>query len=340
MRRHRLIATLVAAVAAIGGLGLLKAQQGHDEVAHAGPSARADGALVVGLVTERPGGPTHGALDHRLDRFGAVAPDWARLRPDGLFDYTAIEPRLVALQSRGARLLPVVHDPDLAIGEVLANREARDRLAARLAAALQALGADGVVLDMDEVPIAGRTAYPELVRDLRRRLGEEATIVVVAPSAAATGAARGYDLRDLARPALVLVEAWGEHGPSTAPGPVASLEWFRTVVRAAVHAAPRSRILLGIPTWGYRWTDEGVVTVAQAETYPVLSEPLRAAEDGAPLTVGGDEAWTETDRSIELKLRVARAAGVAGVGLELIGGESTHLWNMPLLAPASPGPGG
>jgi hypothetical protein len=315
----------------VAGLGLLRVQQDTGAVAHAGPSARADGALVVGLVTERPGGPAHGALDHRLDRFGAVAPDWARLRPDGLFEYTAIEPRLVALQSRGARLLPVVHDPDLAIGQVLADREARDRLAARLAAALQAIGADGVVLDMDEVPIAGRVAYPELVRDLRRRLGAEATIVVVAPSAAATGAARGYDLRDLARPAHVLIEAWGEHGPSTEPGPVASLEWFRTVVRAAVHAAPRSRILLGIPTWGYRWTAEGVVAVTQAQTYPGLTDAARAAQDGAALRIDGDEAWTETDRSVELKLRVARAAGVAGVGLELYGGESTHLWNMPLL---------
>ena len=99
-----------------------------------------------------------------------------------------------------------------------------------------------------------------------------------------------------------------------------------------MHAAPRERVVLGIPTWGYRWQrDGGAQRVSQAETYPALTEVARQGEDGAELQLEGDAAWVETDRSVELKLKVARAAKVAGIALELGGGESTHLWEAPLV---------
>ena len=224
-----------------------------------------------------------------------------------------------------------MHDPAGAIGDVLGDPGLANRFALRLAAGLKTIHADGVLLDVDDVPSSGRTAYPQLVRTLRKLLGEDATIVVSVPASAALGWATGYDLRDLSRPALVLVDAYGEHGPDTGPGPVASLGWFRGVVRAAINAAPRDRLVLGIPTWGYRWQGESVLRVSQAQSYPALTELARQGEDGAELQLDGDATWVETDRSVELKLKVARAAKVAGIALELGGGESTHLWDAPLL---------
>ena len=296
------------------------------------PPARATGPLVAALVSEHPDGPTRGALEHRLPHLGVVAPDWARVREDGYFDYTTLEQSTRDLQARGAQLLPVVHDPAGAIGEVLADPGRTNRLALRLAAGLKTIHADGVLLDVDDVPSSGRKAYPQLVRTLRKLLGEDATIVVSVPASAALGWATGYDLRDLSRPALVLVDAYGEHGPDTGPGPVASLDWFRSVVRAAVNAAPRDRLVLGIPTWGYRWQGETACCASRRrESYPALTELARQAEDGAELQLDGDATWVETDRSVELKLKVARAAKVAGIALELGGGESTHLWEAPLV---------
>ena len=43
------------------------------------------------------------------------------MREDGYFDYTALQQSTRDLQARGARLLPVVHDPAGAIDEVLAD---------------------------------------------------------------------------------------------------------------------------------------------------------------------------------------------------------------------------
>ena len=63
-----------------------------------------------------------------------------------------------------------------------------------------------------------------------------------------------YDLRALARPARLLVLAWNEHGPRSEPGPVASLAFWKQTLRTVLRAAPRSRVLMGVPTWGWQWS--------------------------------------------------------------------------------------
>ena len=46
---------------------------------------------------------------------------------------------------------------------------------------------------------------------------------------------------------------------------------------------------------------------------------------------GGQVGFVESDRSLQLKLEVARAAHVAGVALWVRGGESAGVWREPLL---------
>ena len=48
----------------------------------------------------------------------------------------------------------------------------------------------------------------------------------------------------------------------------------------------------------------------------------------------GERAWVESDRSVQLKLLVARQARIAGVALWVRGGESSSTWHQPLLQPS------
>ena len=48
----------------------------------------------------------------------------------------------------------------------------------------------------------------------------------------------------------------------------------------------------------------------------------------------GERAWVESDRSVQLKLLVARQAQIGGVALWVRGGESSATWSQPLLAPS------
>lgn len=300
------------------------------------PRARPAGRpIVLALTATHPTSAALGSLSAHLSSIGLVAPAWLALQPGGRFAYNAADAFTSGLAARGARVVPVLADPDHLAGALLADRPARQLLAVRLGVAMRALGARGVVLDWRDLPLRARAAYPAFAAELRTQLGAQAQIVVTVPPvrtmrALLTGP---YDLRALAGPARLLVLAWNEHGPGSAPGPVASLMFWKQTLRTVLRAAPRSRILMGVPTWGWQWNGPkgaGAQQETQAQLFPHASETAMQRPYGA---LAGENAWVESDRSVQLKLLTARNAGIAGVALWVRGGESSKTWTQPWLKP-------
>ena len=186
------------------------------------PHARPAGTPIVLALTA-----THPTLGGARVALGASLVDraalacLARAQPGGRFNYNAADGFTAGLTARGARLVPVLADPEHLAGELLANGPLRRRLAVRLSVALRALGARGIVLDWRDLPPAARGQYPIFVHELRVELGQAAQIVVTVPPVRTLIALKrgSYDLRALSRPARLLVLAWNEHGPRSEPGP-------------------------------------------------------------------------------------------------------------------------
>jgi hypothetical protein len=302
------------------------------------PRARAAGTpVVLALTATHPTSAALGSLSAHLPSIGMLSPGWLELRAGGRFDYNAADAFTAGLTARGARLLPVLTDPEHQSGRLLADGPLRRRLAVRLGVALRALGASGVVLDWRDLPTTARAQYPTFVHELRVELREDAQIIVTVPPVRTMIALRhgAYDLRALARPARLLVLAWNEHGPRSEPGPVASLAFWKKTLRTVLRAAPRARVLMGVPTWGWRWSSgAGAEQATQAELFPKATELALSRPYGARV---GERAWVESDRSVQLKLLTAREARIGGVALWVRGGESSATWRQPLLAPP---PGG
>ena len=324
-----LVALLAAAVAAAGASAA--------DTSATLPRARPAGTpIVLALTATHPSSAALGSLSAHLSSIGLLSPAWLELQPNGRFNYNAEDAFTAGLTQRGARLVPVLADPEHLAGELLANGPMRRRLALRLNVALRALGARGVVLDWRDLQPAMRTQYATFVHELRVELGPRAQIVVTVPPMRTMLALKhgAYDLRALARPARVLVLAWNEHGPRSEPGPVASLAFWKSTLRTVLRAAPRSRVLMGVPTWGWQWVaGAGAEQATQAELFPKATQTALAQPYGARV---GDHAWVESDRSVQLKLLTAREARIAGVALWVRGGESSATWRQPLLSP----PGG
>ena len=296
------------------------------------PKARPNGQpIVLALTATHPTSAALGSLSAHLSSIGLLSPAWLALEPKGRFAYNAADPFTAALTRRGARLVPVLADPRHLAGGLLADGPLRRRLAVRLGVALRALGARGVVLDWRNLPLSARARYATFVHELRGELGPRAQILVTVPPVRTKLALRtgSYDLRALARPARLLVLAWNEHGPRSAPGPVASLAFWKQTLRTVLRAAPRSRVLMGVPTWGWRWNaTAGAEQATQAQLFPEATELALQRPYGARV---GENAWVESDRSVQLKLLVARQARIAGVALWVRGGESSATWHQPLL---------
>ena len=298
------------------------------------PRARPAGApMVLALTATHPTSAALGSLSAHLSSIGLLAPAWLELKPGGRFDYNAEDAFTAGLARRGVRLVPVLADPEHLAGRLLSNGPLRRRLALRLSVALHALGAGGVVIDWRDLPLTARRRYPVFVHELRVQLGQSAQIVVtVAPVRTLIALRKGaYDLRALSRPARLLVLAWNEHGPRSEPGPVASLAFWKRTLRTVLRVAPRSRVLMGVPNWGWRWSAAaGAEQATQAELFPEATQTALSRPYGARV---GERAWVESDRSVQLKLLTARQAGIAGVALWVRGGESAAIWRQPVVGP-------
>ena len=237
--------------------GALRGHRGRLHALRRPPQRPPAGApIVLALTATHPTSAALGSLSAHLSSIGMLSPAWLELQPGGRFNYNAADAFTAGLTARGARLVPVLADPEHLAGELLANGPLRRRLAVRLSVALRALGARGVVLDWRDLPPTARAQYPTFVHELRVELGQPAQIIVTVPPVRTLIALKrgAYDLRALSRPARLLVLAWNEHGPRSEPGPVASLAFWKQTLRTVLRAAPRSRVLMGVPTWGWHWS--------------------------------------------------------------------------------------
>jgi spore germination protein YaaH len=333
---RRLVVSVAILAIAGGGSAVALASRGGSARAVPLPAARRGTLQVVAFTDARPSPAARGSLSAHLASLGAISPDWLTLGPNGTIAYRDADAFSQSLAARGAAILPVLRDPQGRLAHVLATGLTRHQTALRLASMLRALSAQGIVLDLGNVPARDRAALPAFLRTLRAALPPTSRILLVVPpvsDARSRRAAAGYDLRDLARPATLVLRAWRGNASTSVPHPVASLGWFKRTVRYTLAQAPRARVIIELPTWGTVWGPNGTTRASQTDLFRLARPAALDQPAGTEVVRAGHVAWVESDRSLQLKLEVARAAKVAGVALWVRGGESTGVWREPLIAP-------
>ena len=202
------------------------------------PRARPAGTPTCSRSRRRTRARPRSARSRRISRRSVCSrPGGSRCSRAGASATTRRTPSRPALTARGARLVPVLADPEHLAGDLLTNGPLRRRLAVRLSVALRALGARGVVLDWRDLPPAARAQYPMFVHELRVELGQAAADrghgAARAHAAARSGTGPTTCARSRDRPGC---SCWRgtSTGRAASPGPVASLAFWK---QHAAHGA-------------------------------------------------------------------------------------------------------
>lgn len=224
--------------------------------------------------------------------------------------------------------------PEL-IRQLGTDTAARGRVAGAIAALAAAGDYRGLVLDFEGQTPADTAALASVVRAVadsahRHRISPVAIAVPPAESVAyAPHVVRGAD--------LLLVMLYDEHWASSTPGPIASPEWVASLLAAWVARAGASRIVAGLPAYGYAWPPGGSASVVSFGDVAAF-----ATRTGLPLVrdtvsqmlhvaqADSVNVWVSDAPLLATLVGEVERAGVRRIALWRLGLEDPAIWQAAL----------
>lgn len=219
---------------------------------------------------------------------------------------------------------------------------AQSRLADQLVAAVRAKNMDGVNLDFEGTGAADRAGMVTLVDTVASRLhgvNPHWQVTVDTYGGSATDPSGFFDVASMA-PAVdgFFVMAYDMYRPGAA-SPNAALKGTSPsdadVVAGYTSAVPASKVILGIPFYGYQWKTATNAPGAAAQSGPAPLSYAQLAAAGTPVywDPTADVPWTEyrdgsgqwyeayfdDPHSVALKAQLADSTHLAGVGIWALG---------------------
>ncbi|NEK95659.1 peptidoglycan hydrolase [Modestobacter muralis] len=290
------------------------------------------------------------------DLLSAASPNLYEVAPDGSVVQRAQPAGVVApeqlelLRRRGVPLVPTITntrdggwDPEL-IGTVLHDPVLAAAHVRAVTELVQRQGFAGIDIDYEDLRAADRDAFTAFVQDLAESLHAVGKVLSVDVFAKDSDA--GYDERNLAQDYAALGAAADQvrlmgydwHWVTSGAGPIAPVDWVDRVLTYAVHEIPAAKLVLGVPTYGYRWGPQGGELVSWLQAYGLSEQygvPVSWDQTGqSPWLVYRDAdgiertVWFENAYSIRAKLELAQQYRLGGVYLWLVGDEDDGLWQV------------
>ncbi|MCL2299250.1 MAG: glycosyl hydrolase family 18 protein [Firmicutes bacterium] len=142
---------------------------------------------------------------------------------------------------------------------------------------------------------------------------------------------------------FVTLMTYDFHHQGGPPGAVAPIDGVRRAVEFAMSRMPKAKILMGIPNYGYDWRipfqqgtnatvvqNPGAVAIAARHGVSIQFDETARAPWFRYTEAGGQrrEVWFEDARSIQAKLELVRALGIAGVSYWTVNNPFAANWTL------------
>jgi spore germination protein len=243
-------------------------------------------------------------------------------------------------------------DASLAYAAIVTHRDA---VIAGLVEIAQDGGYDGVNVDFENLAYSSdidddRAALTAFIHELAARLHALALRLAISVPGK-TEDSRGndwaypFDYAALGQDAdLLQLMTYDQHGPWSEPGPVAGADWVEDCVAYAASVVDPTKLLLGLPAYGYDWDltasepeqEEYSATGFSWTDIPALLAKTGAAEQWDPdaqslyvtYSEGGHRhtAWHENEASLRVKTAFVGTYGLAGLSVWSLGQEDASFW--------------
>jgi spore germination protein len=268
---------------------------------------------------------------------------------DSGINISSLQADLSRLRARGLPIVPTLANVDAqgnwvygTVARVLHDEAVARRQVAEIVALVESEHYAGIDLDYENLQAADRQAFTAFVIGLARALHARGKILSVALFAKASDA--GYAPRNVAQDYAAIGRAadqvrlmgYDYHWDTSPPGPVAPIYWIRDVIGYAKTQIPASKIILGIPEYGYDWSGGFGTSITWLQAMQLARQyrvqPHYDASSQSPWFTYTDAShhrhtvWFENAESAEAKLDAAQ--GIGGVYLWMYGDPDPGTWSV------------
>lgn len=279
------------------------------------------------------------------DAFTWVSPTGLYIDEEYKLGGSPAEVQLTA-RNESVMVLPLVANKDFnraVVHRVLSDTQVRDSVIDQIDRFVGGGGYDGINIDFEDVPEGDRdllTQFMQLLADRLEPKGKLVTIDVPAKTSDTTiGWAGPFDYRALGRICdLVILMVYDYHWSGGTPGAISPLDWFEDVIRYSSLVIPASKLVIGIPFYGYDWPSGGTasgVSFRQAlDIAAQVKRPVRFSNGSGEYTFTyskdgvNHEVWFQGAKSTELRLQVMQRYGLDQVAAWCIGQEDPRTWEV------------
>jgi spore germination protein len=227
---------------------------------------------------------------------------------------------------------------------VLTDPAKRQKMVSQALALVKNNGYAGLNVDFENMYPTDRPYYTSFVQELATALHGSGLKLIVSAAAKASDSPTSnwfgaFDYAALGAAAdQMQLMTYDENGPWAGPGSVAGCPWVESVIKYAVSQIPSTKILIGLPAYGYDWnTSAGTGKAVAWKAIPSLLQTTGAAPqwdatkqspyftytaaDGSSHTV-----WYENTASIQAKTKLVSLYNLGGVSAWRMGLEDETFW--------------
>jgi spore germination protein YaaH len=283
------------------------------------------------------------------DAIDEVQGDWWSSHADGSLSSSSPADFVSTGHTEGLRVLATVtnysshFDPAIA-DSILSDTSRTNEQINAIVGACVAQGYDGVDLDWENMKARDRDLFSAFVTQLATALHSQGKILAIAVEAKTSepGDWASQKAEDWAALGGVVDEfqimTYDDHGGWSKPGPVAPPAWMDSVLSFAETEVPSNKIWMGVPFYGYNWSNGGArsVTWRQAQglvkRYGPTIARTSSGEARFQYRAGGFRhvVYFQDSTAISEKLQVVLAdhPAIAGIAIWAMGGEDPSFWTL------------
>lgn len=275
-----------------------------------------------------------------------ISPTWFSIvSNEGTISSLASERYVERAHNAGVEVWALCDDfnKEIDMYELLSYTSRREKLANELIASAIKYNLDGLNIDFENITATSAKHYIQFLRELSIKCRNNGIVLSVDNYVPAPYNSF-YDLGEQGEIVdYVAIMAYDEHhSNSEESGSVSSISFFTDAIKNTLEMVDKDRVIIGLPFYARVWVEKADGTIAtsaysmsqiKAFVEAHQAEKVWNEETGQyyaeyKTEEGLNRIWIEDDKSIELKMKAASEAGVAGMAYWKLGMESSSIWNV------------